>query len=444
MLRRLSSPRTIFTSRGSPKNEGKVILGEGGSTADQGNENLFNGACIQTPDKKRYVCQERIGAEAHGAHGVIYRARDQSSGKDIAIKFVYTIDNDHTHAQNEAKMHELRGTLVSPAFKYEGKHSFFFVIPMQYIDGKTLCNYLKNTPNRSLNHCYELTIKLRVLVEKLHKADIAHGDINLNNLMIDQHGNLHLIDLDRATTNVNSDEPYESTPIYQLPQDIKLTRREQDMIALMRCIYMDNRFIFRSALFGECIYSVNDKDQAIFKSENNEINLHASDKIKPLLSTSFVNIDEDALTENHARLAEEVRARLDIVNDCTSFILHLAGTSPRPIRALTLAALEYEKLKLTDKSNEFKYANILHAQIYPEDDTDDIAALSSALKNMGYPNNDQESNPFFENALKLIEKNSESYKIAAPHNQNTFYGESSNAPTKLDASLRGHKNSYCY
>ncbi|MBA6373368.1 protein kinase [Colwellia sp. BRX8-4] len=69
-------------------------------------------------------------------------------------------------------------------------------IMMEYIEGQTLFSYLKKSPkDTALTQVYATLDEVKVYVEK---QGVIHGDISLNNVLIDRNGNANIIDFDIA------------------------------------------------------------------------------------------------------------------------------------------------------------------------------------------------------------------------------------------------------
>lgn len=75
---------------------------------------------------------------------------------------------------------------------YDADHNHYIIY--DYIEGKTL-NYLKNL---SVKTYIDIIILISNHLEILHNHNIVHCDIKPNNIMIDQHGKLYIIDFENS------------------------------------------------------------------------------------------------------------------------------------------------------------------------------------------------------------------------------------------------------
>ncbi|MBA6349906.1 protein kinase domain-containing protein [Colwellia sp. BRX8-9] len=69
-------------------------------------------------------------------------------------------------------------------------------IMMEYVQGQTLHSFLKTKPDETvLSQVYETLDNAKAYAEK---QGVTHGDISLNNVLVDKNGNANIIDFDIA------------------------------------------------------------------------------------------------------------------------------------------------------------------------------------------------------------------------------------------------------
>jgi len=75
------------------------------------------------------------------------------------------------------------------------------VLVMEYVSGGSTHGYLKQKPNRRLEevHARRIFSQLISALEYLHAKCIAHRDIKLENVMLDENRNVKLIDFGFST-----------------------------------------------------------------------------------------------------------------------------------------------------------------------------------------------------------------------------------------------------
>ena len=138
-------------------------------------------------DKDRYRLIEVAG---QGAHSVVYRAADVSSGRTVAMR----IPRADIPAEDAARVqrHELaagkhegwRSAAVAQVLDVATTEDGRPTITTEWIDGKTLSGYLKERGPMSLSSLLLLFGPLANALDKAHQAGLRHGDLKPSNLMI--------------------------------------------------------------------------------------------------------------------------------------------------------------------------------------------------------------------------------------------------------------------
>ena len=170
-----------------------------------------------------YSIKQTLGK---GAYATVRLAQHNESGRKAAIKTYdkYQIIDpqkksnmlreieilkklDHPHI---VKLHE---TIDSP------KH---FHLVMEYVPGVSLYSYLKSKPNHCLEEAESKRIFRQILsaIEYCHGRNIAHRDIKLDNILLDQKNNVKIIDFGFSTMNSQDEKSrvFCGTPSYMAPE----------------------------------------------------------------------------------------------------------------------------------------------------------------------------------------------------------------------------------
>ena len=183
----------------------------------------------------RYEVLARIGA---GGMGVVYRARDPTLDRDIALKVLppsLTADDkararlirearaasalDHP---NIAVVHEI-GTM-SPAAGGSGGARLF--IAMAYYAGGTLAEKLARGP-LPVSDALDYAIQLAEGLSAAHDAGIIHRDIKPDNLIVTDRGQLKIVDFGIALAggaSLTRDGAMLGTLAYMSPEQTRGTR----------------------------------------------------------------------------------------------------------------------------------------------------------------------------------------------------------------------------
>lgn len=169
----------------------------------------------------RYQIIERIG---RGAMGVVYRARDEAMGRDVALK-VLTADFEDDpdiktrfHREAEAAARLQHPNIINILDVGEDGHRFFIV--MELLRGLPLKEFLKQ-PDVTLERKLDLMTQLCAGVGAAHKSEIFHRDIKPGNLFVRTDGILKILDFGvarLASSSMTASGFIVGTPDYMSPE----------------------------------------------------------------------------------------------------------------------------------------------------------------------------------------------------------------------------------
>jgi serine/threonine protein kinase len=155
----------------------------------------------------KYKLQNKLGS---GGIGVVYKAErnDQTFEQSVAVKFIQPALVNVIGRWALFREAQLLASLNHPniAKVFDGgEHEGHIYISMEWIDGSTLGDYLKNK-NISKNKKLNMFIDICSALEHAHSRNIIHGDIKPSNIIIDEIGRAKLIDFNLfIKTNTGSD-----------------------------------------------------------------------------------------------------------------------------------------------------------------------------------------------------------------------------------------------
>lgn len=142
---------------------------------------------------------------------------------------------------------------------------------MRWIDGQTIKDYLCNNKDDS-NKIKQLADSFQTMCNELHKRKIAHGDLQHGNILVDERGNLFLIDYDSVYSPAlkGVDDIISGLADYQHP------KRKENKKASEKLDYFSELVIYLSilaiaedsSLVGK--YKVEDADRLLFAKEDYE------------------------------------------------------------------------------------------------------------------------------------------------------------------------------
>jgi tRNA A-37 threonylcarbamoyl transferase component Bud32 len=207
---------------------------------------------------------------AHGGMGVVYKARQISLNRTVAVKMILAgqlatqADHDRFHAEAEAAA-LLDHPNIVPIFEvgeYQGQHYF----SMGYVDGPSLAARLMEGPLPP-KEAAELAATVAEAVEYAHRQGVIHRDIKPANIVIDSHGRPRVTDFGLAK-RVDSDSGLTATgqvlgtPSYMPPEQaagqIRAIGPAADVYALGALLYaaLTGRPPFQAATTVETLRQV--------------------------------------------------------------------------------------------------------------------------------------------------------------------------------------------
>ena len=173
----------------------------------------------------RYQVIERIG---RGAMGVVYRARDEAMGRDVALK-VLTADLEDDpdirtrfHREAEAAASLSHPNIITIFDVGEDGDRFFIV--MELLRGATLKDFLKQSDAAPLARKLDLMIQLCAGLGAAHNASIYHRDIKPGNIFVRADGILKILDFGvarLASSSMTAAGFIVGTPDYMSPEQAR-------------------------------------------------------------------------------------------------------------------------------------------------------------------------------------------------------------------------------
>ena len=170
-----------------------------------------------------YELLEEIG---RGGQGVVYRARQKSLNRTVALKVIglghfATTPHLRRFRQEAEAAARLEHSQIVPIYEIsERDGSCYF--SMKFVEGGQLDQMIKREP-MSIRRAVELMIKIARTVQFAHDHGILHRDIKPGNILLDRQGEPHLTDfglarlIENQSTVTNSFDVL-GTPSYMAPE----------------------------------------------------------------------------------------------------------------------------------------------------------------------------------------------------------------------------------
>jgi len=186
--------------------------------------------------------QQALGPEftvgpllGQGGFAAVYRARDNSLNRDVAVK-VLDVELAPTATAAQRFMHEaqtvarLEHPHIVPIYKV-GRHEEIFYIIMRYIDGPSLGQLLETQKKLDIGDAARITRQVADALAYAHSHEIVHRDIKPDNILLDKSGHVLVTDFGiakaaqaakekktGASTQLTSEGAVVGTPQYMSPE----------------------------------------------------------------------------------------------------------------------------------------------------------------------------------------------------------------------------------
>lgn len=140
------------------------------------------------------VRELQVGPRSH-----VHLAVDNESQQQVVLKTPSTDLRDDAEALDRFVLEEwvarrIDSPHVLKAWAGDRPRSHLFVA-MEYIDGQTLAQWMVDHPQPSLDSVRAIVSQLAQGLQALHGREMLHQDLRPENVMIDRHGTVKLIDL---------------------------------------------------------------------------------------------------------------------------------------------------------------------------------------------------------------------------------------------------------
>jgi len=180
-----------------------------------------------------FVVAERIG---RGGAASVYRARQQSVGRDVALKVIdlSALQEQDDFQKRFAKEAELIAKLehihILPVYAYgiEGDNAY---LAMRLLRGGSLKDLLKGDESLSLDMALKLFRQVAQGLAYAHSKGVIHRDIKPANVLLDDNQNAYLSDFGLAKVNAEADitqnDVIVGTLTYMSPEHLRGERLDQ-------------------------------------------------------------------------------------------------------------------------------------------------------------------------------------------------------------------------
>ena len=191
----------------------------------------------------RYDIQEQLGK---GGMGIVYKALDRETGDTVALKILRPeVANDpdiQARFKNELRLaRKITHKNVCRIYEYSRAGDTAY-ISMEFVAGETLRRVLERFGGLPLRKGVELGRQICAGLHEAHEQGVVHRDLKPDNVMVDEAGNVKLMDFGIARSaegNATLTGQAIGTPAYMAPEQVegKPVDARTDLYALGLILY---------------------------------------------------------------------------------------------------------------------------------------------------------------------------------------------------------------
>src|SRR4029079_18562124 len=166
--------------------------------------------------QRRFGDYELLELVGEGGMGVVYRARQLSLDREVAVKLLSAgpwasrdfVERFQREAQNAARMQHPNIVPIHEVGTIEGLHFF----SMRLIRGTSLAAQVKRAGRLPAMQAAQLVRIVAEAVDYAHRLGVLHLDLKPANVLLDENGNPHVADFGlarRAQSGYGRAHPHE-------------------------------------------------------------------------------------------------------------------------------------------------------------------------------------------------------------------------------------------
>ncbi|HET9819461.1 MAG TPA: WD40 repeat domain-containing serine/threonine-protein kinase, partial [Rhodanobacteraceae bacterium] len=185
---------------------------------------------LTDPEQRRFGDYELLEHIGEGGMGVVYRARQGSLDRDVAVKLLSAgpwasrefILRFEREAQNAARMQHPNIVTVYEVGNVEGLHFF----SMRLVSGESLSTKLRRGERMPAKAAAALVRTIAEAVDYAHNLGVLHLDLKPGNVLLDEAGTPYVTDFGLARRLENAlaieNDEISGTPAYMAPEQAQV------------------------------------------------------------------------------------------------------------------------------------------------------------------------------------------------------------------------------
>ena len=239
-----------------------------------------------------YKILEIVG---HGSMGIVYKAIEESMGVPVALKVLHPhLVDDEEYVEDFIKEAEVMGRVSHPNIVKAinvGEDQGYHFLAMQLVEGDTALHRLTQQDLYSEEEALTVALKIaQALGEVWEKFQLLHRDIKPSNIMVDNNGDVLLMDLGISVLANEMEENSDivGTPYYMSPEQARgeSVDLRSDMFSLGSTLYhfLTGEEPFKGGDVFEIIHHVKHSEAVAVREKNIRIGQKCSDFIARLMT----------------------------------------------------------------------------------------------------------------------------------------------------------------
>jgi len=183
-------------------------------------------SAIPNPMLHYFGDYELLEEIARGGMGVVFKARQVSLNRTVALKMILTgrlasralVQRFHTEAEAAANLKHPNIVAIHEVGEHEGQHYF----SMDYIAGQSLADRVRQGP-MPLPQAARCVQTIAEAIHYAHQRGVLHRDLKPSNILLDAQGEPHVTDFGLAKlveqeSSLTQSEAILGTPSYMAPE----------------------------------------------------------------------------------------------------------------------------------------------------------------------------------------------------------------------------------
>lgn len=223
-----------------------------------------------------------ISELGHGGMGVVYKARQLSAERDVALKMILVgpaVDSE-TVRRFETEVHaaaKLKHRGIVPIYEV-GEHDARPYFSMEFVEGGSLEDWVKKNGPMQPDAAARLVVALTEAIQYAHEQGVIHRDLKPKNILLDAEGSPRICDFGLAKLMDGAHDLTRTgdaigTPSYMPPEQakgLKDAREKSDIYGLGGILYclLTGRPPFQAANAQEIHRQVLEEDVAPARTVN--------------------------------------------------------------------------------------------------------------------------------------------------------------------------------